>query len=144
MPCMCGDSECSSCGPAQGTREYPFPRARGPLYTGGYAEECSVCRTPLLMDEEKRGTCSGCATKREERAMMPDTICYLCAGCGAPASASVGAVLDSGTVLLGCPCGGETVVDLDTPEVRTRRYAAARAGEALAAAAERAATGGEP
>ena len=113
--CECGDPECPSCGPAQGTR----------LYTGGHAEECSVCRTPLLTDEEKRGTCSGCATEREERAMMPDTICYLCAGCGAPASASVGAVLDSGTVLLGCPCGGETVVDLDTPEVRTRRYAAA-------------------
>ena len=54
MACMCGDSECSSCGPQQGTL----------IYTGGYAEECAVCRTPLLPDEEERGTCDGCAAKR--------------------------------------------------------------------------------
>lgn len=60
---------------------------------------------------------------------MPDTIPYLCAGCGAPATAPIGAVLDSGTVLHGCPCGAETVVDLDTPEKRAARYVAAARAE---------------
>jgi len=34
------------------------------LYTGGYAEHCAVCRSPLCDDEEERGTCDDCAAKR--------------------------------------------------------------------------------
>jgi len=55
---------------------------------------------------------------------------YLCAACGRPAHAAIDSI-DSGTTLT-CECGGKTVVDLDTPERRTARYA-----PAVAAAEER-------
>ncbi len=40
MPCMCGDTACPSCGPAQGfdpVREMVFDWVMGTLFSGGYA-----------------------------------------------------------------------------------------------------------
>ena len=49
---------------------------------------------------------------------------YFCAACGVQAYAAIDSI-DSGTTLTCEACGGKTVVDLDTPERRTARYAPA-------------------
>ena len=70
------------------------------------------------------------AALAEVRRLRARPLAYLCAACGAPAYAAIDSI-DSGTTLT-CECGGKTVVDLDTPERRTARYA-----PAVAAAEER-------
>lgn len=42
MPCFCGDSDCPSCGPAQGARDfpvYPTPRFRFALWWRRHASD---------------------------------------------------------------------------------------------------------
>jgi DNA-directed RNA polymerase subunit RPC12/RpoP len=47
---------------------------------------------------------------------------YICGECGVFAYARIDS-LDSGTTLTCGECGGKTIVDLDTPEKRSERYA---------------------
>ena len=79
--------------------------------------------------------CKDARDARDEAILERDrlrerSLAYLCAECGRPAYAAIDSI-DSGTTLT-CECGGKTVVDLDTPERRTARYA-----PAVAAAEER-------
>ena len=50
-----------------------------PLWTGGFAERCALCDTPLLTDEETRGICDNCASA----CTYPEENCPECddAGC---------------------------------------------------------------
>lgn len=55
------------------------------LLTGGYAQPCSVCGTPLLTDEEDAGVCDDCAGPREAfpcdyGKCHRDGLCSLCCG----------------------------------------------------------------
>ena len=47
---------------------------------------------------------------------------YICANCGTFAKDSTADVIDSGTVLTCNECGKETVVDLNTPEQRSKLW----------------------
>ena len=48
-------------------------------------------------------------------------ITFICAHCGRFATYQLDSI-DSGTVLVCSECGQKTIVDLDTPEQRARRY----------------------
>ena len=55
---------------------------------------------------------------------MNNYLPYICAACGEIVEVPLAAVepLDSGTTMT-CPrCGGDTIVDLSTPEERRRKY----------------------
>jgi len=57
---------------------------------------------------------------KQEQLEATQQFTYICAACGEFMTTILRGVLDSGTVLR-CVCGGETVVDLDTPQRREQR-----------------------
>ncbi len=65
-PCLCGDTECPSCGPAQGTR----------------APECDICgdRSDDVITDPSNGDAAVCARCRG--AEPDDDLCPSCDGTG--------------------------------------------------------------
>lgn len=71
---------------------------------------------------QRTGETMGQAKARFRAKYKPQPkLAYVCAACGAFAKTEA-TMLDSGTTLTCDECGKDTVVDLDTPEQRAKRY----------------------